>query len=182
MEPALTGGSTSPLPRGTIVSSGSAASSRWSAAPPRSRRRSSPAASARAGHRVSQVVLVPAAWCQAPVSAWPLKSLLSAVAPASASVACTWGDVPGIWTCQAEAAEEFLGTQVVLGPVICSPLSRVVAMSAGRHCRRAGFTGIPVQWSSPTCSPWHQDAHLDGSGRRMAVPRPMSRTVTAGPG
>jgi len=42
------------------------------------------------GPRGSQVVLVPAAWRQASVSAWLLKSLLRAVAAASASVACTW--------------------------------------------------------------------------------------------
>ena len=63
------------------------------------------------------MVLVPAAWRQAPVSAWLLKSLLRAVAAARASVACTWAVVIflGLWVCRAEAAEKFLGTQVVLG-------------------------------------------------------------------
>jgi hypothetical protein len=42
------------------------------------------------GPRGSQVVRVPAAWRQAPVSAWFLKSLLRAVAAASARVVCTW--------------------------------------------------------------------------------------------
>jgi len=69
------------------------------------------------GSRGSQVVLMPAAWRQASASPWHLKSLLRAVAAASASVACTWAvaDVPGIWVCRAEAAEKFLGAQVVLG-------------------------------------------------------------------
>jgi hypothetical protein len=68
------------------------------------------------GSRGSQVVLVPAAWRQAPVSVWLLKSLLRAVAAASASVACTWAVAmfPGSG-CRAEAAEKFPGAQVVLG-------------------------------------------------------------------
>ena len=56
------------------------------------------------------------------------------------------------------------------------------AMSAGRHSRRASVAGLPIQRASPPCSPWHRDPHLGGSGRRMAVPRLTSRTVTAGPG
>ena len=56
------------------------------------------------------------------------------------------------------------------------------AMSAGRHSRRASVAGMPIQWASPPCSPWHRDPHLGGSRRRMAVPRLTSRTVTAGPG
>ncbi len=56
------------------------------------------------------------------------------------------------------------------------------AMSAGRHSRRASADGMPIQWASPPCSPWHRDPHLGRSSRRMAVPRPTSRTVTAGPG
>ena len=35
------------------------------------------------------------------------------------------GDVLGIWVCRAEAAEKFLGAQVVLGAVMCSPLLRI---------------------------------------------------------
>ena len=56
------------------------------------------------------------------------------------------------------------------------------AMSAGRHSRRASVAGMPIQWASPPCSPWHRDPHLGGSNRRMAVPRLTSRTMTAGPG
>jgi len=55
------------------------------------------------------------------------------------------------------------------------------AMSAGRHSRRAPVAGMPIQWASPPCSPWHPDPHLGSSSRRMAVPRLTSRTVTAGP-
>jgi len=43
------------------------------------------------------------------------------------------------------------------------------AMSAGRHSRRASVAGLPIQWASPPCSPWHRDPHLGGSSRRMAV-------------
>ena len=56
------------------------------------------------------------------------------------------------------------------------------AMRAGRHLRRAPVAGMPVQWASAPCSPWHRDPHLGGSSRHMAVPRLTSRTVTAGPG
>ena len=55
-------------------------------------------------------------------------------------------------------------------------------MSAGRHSRRASAAGMPIQWASPPCSPWHRDPHLGGSSRHMAVPRLTSRTVTAGLG
>jgi hypothetical protein len=49
------------------------------------------------------------------------------------------GDVPGIWMCRGEAAEKFLGSQVVLGATFCSPLSRIV-----RHERRTSLAASPV--------------------------------------
>jgi hypothetical protein len=37
------------------------------------------------------------------------------------------------------------------------------AVSAGRHSRRASAAGMPIQWASPPCSPWHRDPHLGSS-------------------
>jgi hypothetical protein len=82
----VTGWNTSPLLSAMIVSSeGSVASSRSPVAPPRSSKRSSPAASARAGHRASQVVLylTPATSCHSCL--WQPGS--TAVAAASARMA-----------------------------------------------------------------------------------------------
>ncbi len=69
------------------------------------------------------MVLVPAAWRQAPVSVWLLKSLLRAVAAASERrVHLSGGDVPGLCVCRAEAAEKFPGAQVVRGQSFVLPL------------------------------------------------------------
>ena len=90
MEPALTGGNTSPLLSATIVSSRLSRVQSMVGGTTKIETEIIARSLGASGPQGSQVVLVPAAWRRASVSAWLLKSLLRAVAAASASVACTW--------------------------------------------------------------------------------------------
>jgi hypothetical protein len=53
------------------------------------------------------------------------------------------------------------------------------AMSAGRHSRRARVAGMPIQWASPPCSPWHRDPHLGGSSRLSVDSRAPAGIVSS---
>ena len=144
---------------------------------------SSPAVSARANHGESQVVLVPAAWRQASVSAWLLKSLLRARSSGKRErgVYLRGGDVLRIWVYGAEAAEKFLGAQVVLGVSHLSCPVRYRSPGAPDITGgKPGFAGIPVRW------PRLCRAHPGSGCSPSVVPvgawrvlRPTSRVVTA---
>ena len=88
MEPALTGGNTSPLLSATIASSGLSRIQSTFGGTTGIQTEIIARGLGASRPRGSQMVLVPAAWRQASVSVWLLKSLLRAVAAASVSVAC----------------------------------------------------------------------------------------------
>ena len=68
------------------------------------------------------------------------------------------------------AAGGFKITTLGRGGFASRVLRASFAMSAGRHSRRASVAGMPIQWASSPCSPWHRDPHLGGSSRRWRYP------------
>jgi hypothetical protein len=68
------------------------------------------------------------------------------------------------------AAGGFKITTLGRGGLASRVLRASLAMSAGRHSRRAPVAGMPIQWACPPCSSWHPDPHLGGCSWRMAPP------------